>query len=63
MKARDWPELINKGYKMTDKQVFFVALVVIVLGVVLVGLVGGDCVKECESRGNSQTRCYQVCRP
>ena len=48
---------------MTDKQVFFVVLVLIVLGVLLVGLVGGDCVKECESRGNSQERCFQICRP
>ena len=48
---------------MKDKQVFLIVLAVVVLGVLLVGLLGGDCVKECESRGNSQERCFQICRP
>lgn len=48
---------------MTDKQLFFLALAILCLGVLIVGAIGGDCVAECEATGRTLARCYQICRP
>lgn len=48
---------------MTDKQLFFLALAILCLGVLIVGIIGGDCVADCEAGGRTLARCYQICRP
>jgi len=48
---------------MADKQLFYFVLAFFVLAVLLVGYVGGDCVRECEQAGTSSARCFQICRP
>lgn len=48
---------------MTDKQLFCGVLVLLVVAVLIVGAIGGDCVADCEARGSSTAHCLNMCRP
>lgn len=48
---------------MTNKKAWFLCVLVVLVLFVLVGLVGGSCVSECEKAGNSESVCLNMCRP
>ena len=48
---------------MTENKIFWIFVAFFVACVVLVGLVGGDCVRECQATGeHSDAVCFNICR-
>lgn len=48
---------------MSNKKAWFLCVLCVVVLFVLVGLVGGSCVSECEQAGNTESRCLKICNP
>ena len=48
---------------MTEKTFIVIGCILILLSVIIVGCIGGDCVDKCQRSGNSAERCFNICRP
>lgn len=48
---------------MNEKNYFYFVAALLVACFVIVGAIGGDCVKDCKEKGNSESACFNLCRP